>query len=67
MCALVAQFYVILAMKLRPRSMHDGGCIVLVRQWLVNKRLEKNTILDTPKVAIETMVMYDGHANWWVW
>ena len=52
----LALFYVELQRKLPSKT--DGGYLVLVRQWLVVKRLERNPILDTPKVAIETMVLY---------
>ena len=48
--ASLDQFYSILQQKLPAKV--DGGYLALVRQWLVNKKIEKNMILSDPNTAI---------------
>ena len=54
--ASLNEFYTVLQQKLPVKV--DGGHLALVRQWLVNKKIEKNMILSNPKTAITTMVLY---------
>ena len=54
--ASLDQFYSVLQQKLPAKV--DGGYLALVRQWLVNRKLEKNIILSDPNTAITTMVLY---------
>jgi len=54
--ASLNEFYTVLQQKLPIKV--DGGHLALVRQWLVNKKIEKNMILNDPKTAITTMVLY---------